>query len=152
MTPTQRDHLNNFFVKTFNAILLLEERSLAERGLKNLSVKEIHVISSVVRLAPLGQNTMSRIAEDLCISVSALTTAVNTLVQKGYLKRAAHEKDRRIVLVFPTPDGENADRIHSDFHAKMLDGVEQIISDDALQTLVSSLDQLTSFFGSLSKI
>lgn len=147
MTESQHDKLNTFFVKTFNSILQLEERALAD--LKNLSVKEIHVIEAVVRTASKQMNTMSQVADELKISVGALTTSVNTLVQKGYLERGAHPKDRRVVLVYATPSGLEASKVHECFHEQMISGVGNVMSDEELDMLTASLEKLTGFFNSL---
>lgn len=89
MTDAQRIYLNDFFVHVFNRILVWEEHALSQVGAQDLSVKELHVLEAVSDLTVQARNTMTAIAEALSIRVSSLTTAVNTLVRKGYLERAA---------------------------------------------------------------
>lgn len=146
MTDRQRSELNLFFVDTFNNILCWEERALCAAGIKDLSVREVHTIEAVVKLWHESRNTMSTIAASLGISVGALTTAVNTLIRKGYLTRAARADDRRIVLVEPTQAGIDADKKHSCYHAAMIDGVGQTVLGQDLDTLLKSLEQLAGFF------
>src|SRR5450756_350041 len=128
MTEDQRKQLNRFFVKTFNSILLWEDRALAESGVKNLSVKEMHVIETVIRMEPDAANTMSQIADQLSITVGALTTAVNTLVQKNYLRRQSDLTDRRLVFVYATESGLEVNLLHDQFHKQMLDYVSEAVS------------------------
>lgn len=111
MTGRQRRQLNHFFVETFNNILLYEEQALSDAGSGKLSVKELHVLAAVGLLEAEGQNTMTRIAAALNITVGALTTAVNTLIRKGYLARVADQSDRRLVRVVLTESGRLADAI-----------------------------------------
>ena len=146
MEDQQRDRLNSFFVKTFNNIMLWEERALLNSGITNLSVKEIHVISAVVNLQAAKTNTMSHIAAALNISVGALTTAVNTLIRKGYLQRFADEKDRRKVFVVVTENGIIANGKHEAFHELMLKHVVEVINQEDIEPLILSLEQLSSFF------
>ncbi|NTU88535.1 MAG: MarR family transcriptional regulator [Actinobacteria bacterium] len=151
MTDLQLERLNYFFVHTFNNIFLWEERALAEAGVKNLSTKEMHVIAAVSSLGTTKQNTMSQIAGTLHISVGALTTAVNTLIRKGYLARAKDDKDRRRVLVYLTDSGREMNGKHDAFHALMIENVQKVIGESDLETLTASLGQLSAFFESLAK-
>ena len=151
MTDLQQERLNHFFIYTFNNIFLWEERALAEAGVKNLSTKEMHVIAAVASLGKTERNTMSQIAGAVHISVGALTTAVNTLVRKGYLARAKDDKDRRRVLVYLTESGREMNGKHDAFHALMIESIQKVIGESDLETLTVSLEQLSTFFESLAK-
>ena len=94
---------------------------------------------------------MSQIAEALSISVGALTTAVNTLVQKGYLRRGSHPRDRRLVLVYATESGHTADKRHTRFHSEMLDHVAEVVCEEELEPLAKSLERLSIFFEARAK-
>lgn len=146
MTQNQRELLNEFFVGVFNKVLIWEEATMKSIGCKNLSVNELHILEAVHALAQLGQNTMSAVAKRLSISVSALSTAVNALVRKDFLRRSGSPSDRRTVLVTLTEKGELAERIHHEFHEKMVDGVGNTLSDVELFTLLASLARLGDFF------
>lgn len=141
--------LNHFFVNTFNQILAWEERSIRSAGLKNLSVKELHALEATKELAAKHLNTMSQIAARMDISVGALTTAVNVLVQKGYLTRGGDENDRRIVTISPTKSGLAALEIHEAFHRRMIGEIMAVLDDASLAALTASVDQLDRFFQNL---
>jgi DNA-binding MarR family transcriptional regulator len=141
--------LNHFFVGTFNQILAWEERSMRAAGLVNLSVKELHALEAVHELAEKKQNTMSQIAARMDISVGALTTAVNVLVRKGYLTRGGDENDRRIVYIYPTKSGEEALKIHEEFHRRMIGEIMNVLDDASIAALTASVDQLDRFFQNL---
>lgn len=143
---THKDQLNRFFVSTFNYILALEERHFPQHGIKNLSVKESHILEVVAVLEKSGENTMSKVAKRLNISVGALTTAVNVLVNKGYLVRENKSGDRRIVLIVLTEIGREADDLHTQFHQDMIDKVVEELDDEQLILLTESLEQLSDFF------
>lgn len=146
MTDAQRTYLNDFFVHVFNKILAWEEQALSQVGARDLSVKELHVLEAVSDLTAQGRNTMTAIAESLSIRVSSLTTAVNTLVRKGYLERGGEPGDRRVIRVRLTEKGEQANSLHSQFHGHMIDRVTQGLSDQELDVLVQSLKNLGAFF------
>ena len=151
MTQQQQEELNRFFVHVFNQIMALEEAALRDVGAKDLSVKELHVLEAVGDLTDEGRNTMTQIADALSIRVSTLTTAVNTLVRKGYLKRGGEPGDRRIIRVTLTSRGQEADRVHEAFHAKMVQDASAGLTEDGLEVLLQSLHQLDRFFTEMGR-
>lgn len=146
MTERQEEYLNDFFVHIFNRILAWEEQALSNVGAADLSVKELHVLEAVSDLTARDRNTMTAIAGALSIRVSSLTAAVNTLVRKGYLERGGEPGDRRVIRVRLTEKGEQANRLHSQFHRDMIAGVGQRLTEEELDVLVGSLEQLSRFF------
>lgn len=151
MTEAQRGELNHFFVHVFNQILACEEQALSRTGAKDLSVKELHVLEAVEDLAAEGRNTMTQVADALSIRVSSLTTAVNTLVRKGYLERGGEPGDRRVIRVRLTPKGEEADRLHAQFHARMAEEAAAALEGPELDALLRSLRQLERFFHDMGR-
>lgn len=151
MTAEQERYLNDFFVHVFNKILAWEEQALTKVGASDLSVKELHVLEAVHDQTELGRNTMTAVADALSIRVSSLTTAVNTLVRKGYLERGGEPGDRRVIRVHLTEKGEQANQLHSQFHRKMIDSVAQRLGDMELEILTASLRQLDQFFTEMAR-
>jgi len=149
MTQGQETYLNDFFVHVFNKILVWEEQALNRSGAHDITVKELHVLEAAHDLAQEGKNTMTAIADALSIRVSSLTTAVNTLVRKGYLERGGEPGDRRVIRVQLTEKGEEANRLHSQFHQKMINGIAQHLGEGELEVLTDSLQQLDRFFNEM---
>lgn len=139
------EQLNELFVGTFHKVLAWEERELQNMGCKNLTVKELHVLDAIDRLKRQNQHTMSRIAKEMDISVGALTTAMNTLVKKGFVERGYRENDRRIVLVSLTENGEQANKLHEHYHQAMIVDLSESLTEEELKTLVQSLDKMANF-------
>jgi DNA-binding MarR family transcriptional regulator len=151
MTSEQRDSLNHFFVTTFNKIGMMEESALKRSGCSDLTLKELHTIEAVAELEEEGRNTMSQIAARLSISVGALTTAIQTLVKKGYLERRRPQNDHRIVQVFLTENGRAAECRHRGFHEEMVQSIGDSLSGDRLDSLIASLKLLSEFFENKSE-
>lgn len=143
---TQAEQLNRFFVTTFNHILAIEEKHFPKHGIRNLSVKESHILEAVGELEKSGNNTMSKVAKRLNISVGALTTGVNVLVKKGYLARENKTGDRRIVLIVLTEKGIKVDQLHAQFHQDMIGKVVEELNEEQIIALTDSLNQLSNFF------
>lgn len=135
--------LNDLLVKLFNDILEIEENTLKNGNLSDLSVTELHTI---VAIGMYQERTMSEVAQDLRITVGTLTTAINKLIKKGYVERKRIEEDRRVVLVHLTKRGKLAYRLHEKFHNDMISDTINGVSEKEEEILISSLERLNIFF------
>lgn len=140
-----REQLNMFFVSTFDRILTLEEEALHKSPFTNLSVKEYHVLDGVYEMEKMERNTMSGIAKKLGISIGALTTAMNTLVKKGYVCRSYPKEDRRLVKICLTDMGIHANEVHQVFHRTLIEHVSDAMSEEEIETLSTSLKKINDF-------
>lgn len=151
MDHEQQNELNAFFVQAFNNILTWEEHALSDACDRKLSVKELHVLEAVADLTARAGNTMTHVAERLSIQVSSLTTAVNTLVRKGYLRRESTPEDRRIIRIFLTEAGEKANQLHSKFHDHMIRAATDQLDEEELSVLTRALNSLNRFFSDAAR-
>ena len=110
-----REVINDVLVNLFNEILRLEEEAIITDKYKDISNNDMHIIEAV----GLGGGNMSSIAAKLKITVGSLTTSMNSLVKKGYVKRERSEKDRRVVFIQLTNKGRMAYHHHAEFHRQM---------------------------------
>ena len=139
------EQLNRLFVGTFHKVLAWEERELQNMGCENLTVKELHVLEAIDRLQKQNKHTMTRVAKEMDISVGALTTAMNTLVKKGYVERSYREDDRRIVLVSLTENGVIANKLHENYHQAMISDLSESLTEEEMKILVLSLNKMEKF-------
>lgn len=137
--------INNFLVEVFNEILKAEERSL-NKGYKDLSVKEMHVIEAVCDEEKEKHNIASLLAKKLKVTAGTLTTAVSLLEKKGYLVREKDAHDRRVVRITPTENGRKAGAYHKAFHEKMVGDILKRLTDEETAVMVKALGNLTDFF------
>ncbi len=144
--PDNREIINGFFVRIFNKILALEEHAVDE---PDISVNEIHIIEAVAELAQCGESTMKNIAGRLNLTPGATSVAVNTLVNKGYLRRENGLEDRRKIFIFITEKAQKAEKKHREFHDDMIHSIVTRLNDGELDTLSKSLISLEEFFGTL---
>ncbi|MGL5616543.1 MAG: MarR family winged helix-turn-helix transcriptional regulator [Sarcina sp.] len=138
-----KDILNKLFVEVFNDILVIEQQSLKNGILSDLSVTEIHTIEAI---GYKESKTMSEIANNLNITVGTLTTAINKLIKKEYVERKRIETDRRVVLVQLTRKGKMAYRIHERFHREMINNTLSSLNSEEERVLVEALEKMTIFF------
>lgn len=149
MTEQEEKQLNDFFVHIFNKITIWENQALSSTKTKDLSLKELHVLEAVAEQSLSGQNTMAAVADSLSIRASTLTTSVNTLVRKGYLSRVHDEEDRRLIHIALTEKGEEANRLHSEFHTQMIQSAVRCLNEEERNVLLQSLTGLGHFFADM---
>ena len=135
--------INELLVQLFNDILQIEEKSLKEGIISDLSITEIHTIEAIGMYA---EKSMSEVAQILKITVGTLTTAINKLIKKEYVERKRIEEDRRVVLVKLTKKGKLAYRIREKFHHDMVNTAIDGLSEEEEEVLISSLDKINKFF------
>lgn len=135
--------INELLVQLFNDVLQIEENSLKEGVISDLSITEIHTIEAIGMYA---EKSMSEVAQILKITVGTLTTAINKLIKKEYVERKRIEEDRRVVLVKLTKKGKLAYRIHEKFHHDMVNTAIDGLSEEEERILISSLDKINNFF------
>lgn len=141
-----KQDINTFLVDAFNSLLQIEEDFLSKGPFKNITVKEMHLIDTVVNLGE--KNIAKHIARGLNITQSSLTTAVSTLEKKGMLFRKSDEKDKRIVKIYPTELAMQVYEHHRSFHKELVDVVTNDLSVPELDAFVSGLNKVRRFFDS----
>lgn len=137
------DTLNEILVILFNDILDLEQKALVSDKFKNISINDMHIIEAIGMGAP---RKMSEIAKTMKVTVGTLTTAMNSLVNKGYVIREKGYEDRRMVFISLTELGIEAYEKHARFHEKMVQAVMKSLDDEEIAVLVRALKDLSVYF------
>jgi len=145
MNKKQIDILNDYFLHSALHMMSLEEQCLRKICAEDLSIRELHVIEAVSVLQGQHKNTMAEIARYLHLSPASLTTAVNTLVRKGYLIRDYSPTDRRVIFVETTEKGVEANRKYLDFVRDMLWYISRDIDEQTSDAMLEALMKLSEY-------
>jgi DNA-binding MarR family transcriptional regulator len=141
VTPYETFH--DLLVKLFNEIMTIEGRVLTTAEFRDISSNDMHIIEAI---GLKEKKSMSTVAKALSVTVGTLTTAINSLVKKGYVDRIRGEKDRRVVLIFLTEKGEKAFFHHQKFHDEMIRALLADLNEEETRILVHSMINLQNFF------
>ena len=137
--------INDTLLNLFNEIWELEKEAIITEESKDITNNDMHIIEAI---GLSGENTMSSVAKKLKITAGSLTTAVNALVRKAYVKRERSEEDRRVVYIALTEKGEKAFYHHEQFHRQMTNAVIEKLDDEEIDALVKMLKDISAFFRS----
>ncbi len=138
-----RKIINDLIVILFNNILTIEEKYLREKGIKSLSMNEVHVIEAIHEDR---EKTMTSVSTRLMITLGTLTTSINKLEKKGFVRRKRDVIDRRIIRLSLTEMGEIINKIHEDFHSHLVDKILENVKPDEDEILMKSLEAISEFF------
>ena len=136
--------LNEFLVDTFNNILKEEQQIIQHDNNIPLTISELHLIGSIGSCNE--SNTISDIANDLGITLSSVTIAVNKLIKKGFVVKSKDINDKRSVRITLSETGLKMHDYHSHFHGKMIEKIEDDLSEEEKIILISGIRKLKKFF------
>ncbi len=137
-----RKTINELLVELFTRILAIEENSLKEAGAK-LSMTEIHTLEQIEKSTT---KTMSDVAKALSVTQGTLTVNINRLHKKGYVNRVKDTKDRRISRLMMTEKADEALRLHTEFHDRMIDSLISNLSVEQDKEIITSLQKVLDYF------
>jgi DNA-binding MarR family transcriptional regulator len=122
--------------------LSIESDVLKQKGVR-LSMTEVHVLEAVRNV---DVPTMGNVAHKLRVTLGTLTTSVNVLVRKEFLKRDRDEADRRKVYLSLTDSAHKVLSIHDEFHDEMIDSLFKDLDLEKDEVLLKSLENISQYF------
>lgn len=143
--------LNNVLVNTFKSILKVEEVSLKNKGLKDLSISEMHLLEAVGKNRDNGR-TVSELAQDLFITLPSVTNAINKLEKKGYVQKNKSSEDGRVVYIVLTRLGKKIDSVHRYFHEQMIRKIGKELTKGEKQIFLKGLKNINDFFNDKAQL
>jgi MarR family transcriptional regulator, 2-MHQ and catechol-resistance regulon repressor len=135
-TNTSGIHLWLILMKAYRALAQVDARSIASSG---LGVSDFAVLEILLHKGPLPVNTIGR---NVMLTSGSITTAIDRLEKKRFVRRQACPKDRRVTFVTLTATGRTLIRRVFNAHASKLEAVFEPLSiaeRSALATLLKKL-------------
>lgn len=142
MGQNTKRSINELLVSLFNHVMDLEAKAVLTEEYKDISNNDLHIIEAIGVEEP---RNMSVIANMLTVTVSTLTTNMNGLEKKGYIRRERSQEDKRVVYATLTEKGRKAFYHHRDFHKKMIRAIVKDLNEDEMEILYRCLVNLNSF-------
>ncbi len=145
MAQTTKRSINELLVNLFNHVMNMEERAVITEEYQDITNNDMHIIEAIGIDEP---RNMSVIAHRLSVTVSTLTTNMNGLEKKGYIRRERSQEDKRVVFVLLTEKGKKAFYHHRDFHKKMIKAIVKDLNEEEMEILYRCLINLNRFMES----
>lgn len=133
------EQMNKNLVDVFNNVMWIEEVSLQGSEFRDISLKEMHIIAAISMYEFPNATEIARLVH---LKPSAMTTALDKLVKKGYIERQRSETDRREVKLALTHRGRTVYRAHEAFHRDLTHSLTDTLTDDQTQVIGKAISQL----------
>lgn len=141
--------LDDAFTYVVNLTTVMEERLLDKKVINDLTLGEIHVLEVVDKEAVMP---MTKIANELKITVGSLTTCVNRLVKKEYLFRERDAEDHRVMKISTTQKAKKILKLHDRFHEDILYGIlDGVTIRDATKVMTQVARTLENYYNPKEK-
>ena len=135
-TSTSGIHLWLILMKAYRALAQVDARSIASSG---LGISDFAVLEILLHKGPLPVNAIGR---NVMLTSGSITTAIDRLERKRFVRRQACPNDRRVTYVTLTTTGRTLIRRVFSAHASKLETVFEPLSAaerSALATLLKKL-------------
>ena len=140
------EQLNFVLAQSYGLVTRMEQKRLYRSTSFNLSISELKLLDAVYRNSEEGA-FVGVIAQELYITPSSVTIAVNRLEKKGFVTRRRSTSDARQVLVELTDEGVRAARIHRRFHRSLANTIKKDITEEEQQILIKCIERMNEFIG-----
>jgi DNA-binding MarR family transcriptional regulator len=128
------------FVTTLDTTL---KNSLKPVGHLTLSVSQVVYIKAI---HDLGEPTLTELAEALEFSKASVTTAINRLLEQGYVTKTQSPEDKRVFRVKLTPSSESVVRAREQALKAYLKMIRKVLSPAEAKQLETLLKKLVTHF------
>ena len=145
MIQQTKRSINELLVNLFNHVMDMEGEAVITSQFQDITNNDMHIIEAIGIEEP---RNMSSIAHKMAVTVSTLTTNMNGLEKKGYIRRKRSLEDKRVVYVLLTEKGRKAFYHHRDFHKKMIKAIVKDLTEEEMEILYRCLQNLNNFFES----
>jgi MarR family 2-MHQ and catechol resistance regulon transcriptional repressor len=125
--------------RSHHALRLLADRSIANTG---LCLTDFAALEALLHKGPL---TISDIQDKVMLASGSMTAAIDRLENMRLVVRKSTAKDRRARVVQLTPEGKRVATASFEKHAKDLEQVASILTEEDKTQLYVSLKKLGLF-------
>ena len=138
-------HLFLLFWKASHAVMRYDQNSISASGFSSLS--DFAVLEVLLHKGSLPVNT---IGEKVLLTSGSITTAVQRLEKKGFVRREKSEADARVVLVHLTEEGRELIEAGFVAHAANLDKLFEVLDDEEREQFANLTRKLGTYASKLN--
>jgi MarR family transcriptional regulator, 2-MHQ and catechol-resistance regulon repressor len=123
-------------MRSHRALTRLAEEGIAKAG---LCLTDFAALEALLHKGPL---TISKIQDKVLLASGSMTAAVDRLEKLGLIVRNSSPSDRRARVVELTPKGRRLAASHFERHAKDLEALMSVLSQEEKKQVYGSLKKL----------
>lgn len=137
------DELDYLFSEVFDIIVNQEEANLKEKGLTNVTLKELHLICKIDDLNKRGLVAdPKRLLKELRITKGTLSVATTRLTNKELLKKIQIGGDKRRIAFEVTDKSDFIIDLHHKWHHRLIQVATHAMSEQEAIALNKALKNI----------
>jgi len=134
--------LKDFFANMANSKRLMHAHFYQALRQFNVSQAQAHLLFMIEGNQPVS---FKRLAMLTSLTPGAITQLVNPLVERGYITRTPDPKDRRVVYIALSAEGEELMLGLQGSHEKLLRAMLETLSDEEVAAWISIQGKMLSY-------
>lgn len=142
------EELNSELVDVFNNVMWIEEAALKQSDFSDITLKDMHTIDAI---SMYSEKSASQVAKMIHLTPSAMTTAIDKLVDKGYVERRRSNTDRRVVRLGLTHKGRVVYRAHQVFHRDLAHNLLKDMQPTEIAAVKRAIHNLVCYLANVIK-
>ncbi|MGX7051709.1 MarR family winged helix-turn-helix transcriptional regulator [Leuconostoc palmae] len=148
IAPLDFESLNDELVDVFNNVMWIEEAALKKSDFSDITLKDMHTIDAI---SMYSEKSASQVARIVHLTPSAMTTAIDKLVDKGYIERRRSNQDRRVVRLGLTHKGRVVYRAHQGFHRDLAHNLLNNMEPEEMVVVKKAIHNLVCYLANVIK-
>jgi MarR family 2-MHQ and catechol resistance regulon transcriptional repressor len=118
----------NTFIKLTRSVEAINARLMAKHTIGGLTISQFGVLETLYHLGPMCQGEISA---KLLKSTGNITLVIDNLEKQGLIRRVRDQEDRRMVMIYLTPKGEELIKeIFPRHMVSIVDEMNQLTEDE----------------------
>lgn len=127
--------------KAYSTIACSEDKLLKSMLGDTLSTKEFRTIDTIYKCNQKGNNTASKLAHSLGITMGTLTINIDRLIEKGYVQKIKNAKDKRITHIELTDKGKSLKLKHDKLLSSKIEDAIASLNNTEKVALVNAMSK-----------
>lgn len=124
------DLIEKILLETFN-----------DSDIKDLTQQQVHYLKVIVRMR---YPTVTELANELKIKKPTVTTLIDKLEKKGYIKRVASKSDRRVTHIMIDEKGQIIQQLRKIASRRLEDTISRSLNETEVSILAEILKKLAN--------
>jgi DNA-binding MarR family transcriptional regulator len=116
----------------------MEHIAVQEAEFGDLSMRQVLYLQTILMLE---RPTFGDLAEKLGVSKPTVTSVIQKLIQKGYVRKAQSPDDGRVYHIVPTSKGQAFAALHEDIHRRLARFLTRNLDDGEEEMLAVLLNK-----------
>ena len=136
----KEDHmLTDIITVLTTKIAKIEEKTITGSRFSELTGKQMHYLEVI---SNLNNPNLSELATELNLSKPSITAIIDKFEEKGFIRKAKSDEDRRVSHIHMAQKGKEIEKVHSKIHMRISNMFTSKLTEGELKSLINLLSKI----------